>query len=355
MPRFAPEPPARTGVAIDTAVVLINLGTPESPTAPALRRYLKEFLSDPRVVEIPKLLWWPILNGLILNLRPKQSAAKYAAVWQPEGSPLRFHSERQAKLLKGFLGARGHRLAVVSAMRYGQPALASVLDGLKADGVRRILLLPMYPQYAASTTATAIDAACRWLMKTRNQPEIRAIRDFHDHPGYIAALEQSVRQHWQRNGPLGDDGRLLISFHGLPKRSVDLGDPYFAECQTTGRLLAERLQLAPEQFLITFQSRFGKAQWLQPYTAPTLRAWGKQGVRRVDALCPGFVADCLETLEEIAIEGRAEFLHAGGKAYHYIPALNENEDWLHSLADLVEQHLAGWPTAAQTADDCHIQ
>ncbi|MDR2187869.1 MAG: ferrochelatase [Azonexus sp.] len=346
MPRFAPEPPVRTDVASAAAVVLINLGTPESPTAPAVRRYLKEFLSDPRVVEIPKLLWWPILNGVILNRRPKQSAAKYAAVWQPEGSPLRLHSARQAKLLQGFLGARGYPVTVVCAMRYGQPALGRVLDGLKAEGVGRVLLLPMYPQYAASTTATALDAACHWLLKTRRQPEIRTVRDFHDHPGYLAALEQAVRKHWQQNGPLGDDGRLLISFHGLPKRSVDLGDPYFDQCQTTGRLLAERLQLPPQQFLISFQSRFGQAAWLQPYTAPTLRDWGRQGVRRVDALCPGFVADCLETLEEIAIEGRREFLDAGGKTYHYIPALNENEDWLRALADLAEQHLAGWLTAA---------
>lgn len=349
MPRFAPEPSIRHGTAPATAVVLVNLGTPDAATAPALRRYLKEFLSDPRVVEIPKLLWWPILNGIILNLRPKQSAAKYATVWQPEGSPLRVHTERQAKLLKGYLGERGHRLAVAWAMRYGQPSLASVLDGLKADGIGRILLLPMYPQYAASTTATVVDAASRWLLRTRNQPELRFVRDFHDHAGYLAALEQSVRKHWQQHGPLGADDRLLISFHGLPKRSVDLGDPYFAECQTTGRLLAERLNLAPGQFLICFQSRFGKAEWLQPYTAPTLHDWGRQGICRVDVLCPGFVADCLETLEEIAQEGRADFLQAGGREYHYIPALNENDDWLRALADLAEQHLAGWPTAAPAA------
>jgi ferrochelatase len=349
VPRFRLEPSIQPGAAPTTAVVLINLGTPEAATAPALRRYLRQFLSDPRIVEIPRMLWWPILHGVILPSRPKKSAAKYAAIWQPEGSPLRLHTERQAKLLKGFLSERGHRVAVAWAMRYGRPALGEVLDNLKADGVRRILLLPMYPQYAASTTATVVDEACRWLLQTRNQPELRIVRDFHGHAGYLAALEHSVRLHWRQHGPLGADDRLLISFHGLPKRSVDLGDPYFAECQTTGWLLAERLQLPPGQIQICFQSRFGKAEWLQPYTAPTLRNWGRQGIRRVDVLCPGFVADCLETLEEIAQEGRADFLTAGGKEYHYIPALNENDDWLRALTDIAENHLAGWPTGPATA------
>jgi ferrochelatase len=351
MPRFHPEPPARPGASPATAVVLVNLGTPDAATAPALRRYLRQFLADPRVVEIPRLLWWPILHGLILPRRPAQSAAKYTAIWQAEGSPLRFHTERQAKLLKGLLGERGQRVMVAWAMRYGQPAIGDVLAGLKAEGIRRILLLPMYPQYAASTTATVVDDACRWLQQTRNQPEMRFVRDFHDHPGYIAALEHTVRLHWQRHGPLGPDDRLLLSFHGLPQRSADLGDPYPAECQTSGRLLAERLRLPPGQWQIGFQSRFGKATWLQPYTAPTLRDWGRQGIRRVDVICPGFVADCLETLEEIAIEGRADFLAAGGTEYHYIPALNEDSAWLRALADLAESHLAGWPTAAPGAAD----
>ena len=349
MPRFLPEPPYRHGQPATTAVVIVNLGTPDAPDAPSLRRYLKQFLSDPRVVEIPKLAWWPILNGIILNTRPKKSAAKYATVWMPEGSPLRVHTERQAKLLKGLLGQRGHRVTVNWAMRYGSPSIADVLDCLKADGARRILIVPMYPQYAASTTATVVDDAARWLLQTRNQPEMRFVRNFHDHAGYLAALEQSVRKHWQTNGPLGANDRLLISFHGLPKRSLDLGDPYFCECQKTGRLLAERLNLQPEQFQICFQSRFGKAEWLQPYTAPTLHEWGTQGVRRVDVICPGFVADCLETLEEIAQEGRDDFLKAGGKEYHYIPALNEDDAWIAALADLAEQHLAGWETRA--ADD----
>ena len=349
MPRFLPEPPHRHGQPATTAVVLVNLGTPEAPTAPALKRYLKQFLSDPRVVEIPKPLWWLILNGIILNIRPKKSAAKYATVWMPEGSPLRVHTERQAKLLKGLLGQRGHHLTVTWAMRYGAPSIADTLSHLKAEGARRILIIPMYPQYAASTTATVVDDTARWLLQTRNQPEMRFVRNFHDHAGYLAALEQSVRRHWQTNGPLGDRDRLLISFHGLPKRSLDLGDPYFCECHKTGRLLAERLNLKPGQFQICFQSRFGKAEWLQPYTAPTLHEWGSQGVRRVDVICPGFTADCLETLEEIAQEGRDDFLKSGGQEYHYIPALNEDDAWIAALADLAEQHLAGWETHA--ADD----
>jgi protoporphyrin/coproporphyrin ferrochelatase len=344
MPRFLPEPPHRHGQPATTAVVLVNLGTPEAPTAPALKRYLKQFLSDPRVVEIPKPLWWLILNGIILNIRPKKSAAKYATVWMPEGSPLRVHTERQAKLLKGLLGQRGHQLTVTWAMRYGAPSIPDVLARLKTEGARRILLVPMYPQYAASTTATVVDDAARWLLQTRNQPELRFVRNFHDHEGYLTALEQSVRRHWQANGPLGDQDRLLISFHGLPKRSLDLGDPYFCECQKTGRLLAERLNLQAEQFQICFQSRFGKAEWLQPYTAPTLHDWGAKGVRRVDVICPGFTADCLETLEEIAQEGRDDFLKAGGQEYHYIPALNEDDAWIAALADLAEQHLSGWET-----------
>jgi ferrochelatase len=229
-------------------------------------------------------------------------------------------------------------------MRYGHPSIPEVLAKLKTEGANRILLVPMYPQYAASTTATAIDEACAWLQSTRNQPEIRSIRNFHDDEGYLAALESTVRAHWQTHG-LPDAGtRLLISFHGLPRRSLDLGDPYHCECQKTGRLLAERLNLKPEQYAVCFQSRFGRAEWLQPYTAPTLQAWGKAGVRRVDVLCPGFVADCLETLEEIALEGKADFLKAGGKEYHYIPALNEAPRWIEALANLVEGQIQGWPT-----------
>lgn len=344
MSRYLPEPPHRHGTPSSTAILIVNLGTPDEASAPALRRYLKEFLSDPRVVEIPKAIWWLILNGIILNIRPKKSAAKYASVWMKEGSPLRVHTERQAKLLKGLLGERGHHVTVDWAMRYGTRSVPEMLAHLKANGATRILLVPMYPQYAASTTATVVDEACRWLLQLRNQPEMRFVRNFHDDEGYLAALEKSVRQHWQTAGPLGPDDRLLISFHGLPKRSLDLGDPYFCECHKTGRLLAERLQLKPEQYRLCFQSRFGKAEWLQPYTAPTLHALGKEGTKRLDVICPGFTADCLETLEEIAQEGHDDFIAAGGQAYHYIPALNEDAAWIAALANLVERQLGGWDT-----------
>lgn len=344
MSRFRQESPHQHGTAPGTAVVLVNLGTPDAPTAPALKRYLRQFLSDPRVVEIPRPLWWPILNGIILNTRPRRSAQKYAAVWTSEGSPLKVHTERQARFLAGYLGERGHRLTVVWAMRYGTPSLPDPLDRLAASGARRILIVPMYPQYSASTTATVIDEACNWLLSRRNQPEMRFVRNFHDDPGYLDALEQSVRKHWSRHGPLADGDQLIISFHGLPRRSLELGDPYYCECMKTGRLLAERLNLAPERHRICFQSRFGKAEWLKPYTAPTLEALGKTGTRRVDVICPGFVADCLETLEEIAIEGKASFLASGGKEYHHVAALNEDHRWLTVLTSLVERHLAGWPS-----------
>lgn len=344
MPGYLPEPGYRHGSPGQTGVLLINLGTPAAPTAQAVRSYLREFLSDPRVVEIPRPVWWLILNGIILNLRPRRSAAKYASIWTPEGSPLQIHVERQAKLLRGFLGQAGHCLVVDYAMRYGRPSIPARLSHLKAAGCTRILLLPLYPQYAASTTATAIDAAGAWLQAVRNQPEVRTVRSFADHPGYIAALAASVREHWGANGRPASSYRLIMSFHGLPRYTLDKGDPYHCECHKSGRLLAEALGLAQEQYQICFQSRFGRAEWLQPYTAATLRALGKQGLRRVDVICPGFPADCLETLEEIGIEGKAEFIAAGGKEYHYIACLNERDDWMHALADIAAGHVQGWPT-----------
>ncbi|MCP5249928.1 MAG: ferrochelatase [Candidatus Accumulibacter sp.] len=344
MSRYLPEPAFRHGSPTQTAVLLINLGTPEAPTATAVRRYLKEFLWDRRVVEIPRPVWWLILNAIILRVRPRRSAEKYASVWLAEGSPLKVHVERQAKLLRGFLGQAGHRVIVDYAMRYGEPSIPATLSRLKAGGCTRILLLPLYPQYAASTTATAIDAASAWLQSVRNQPEIRTVRSFADHPGYIAALAASVREHWARSGRPDTSYRLVMSFHGLPRYTLDKGDPYHCECQKSGRLLAEALGLAPEQYQICFQSRFGRAEWLQPYTAPTLRALGKQGLQRVDVICPGFPADCLETLEEIAIEGRAEFIDAGGREYHFVPCLNDRHDWLHALTAIAVNHLQGWPT-----------
>ena len=348
MSKIKPEPPHKHGTPPGTAVLLVNLGTPEAPTAPALKRYLRQFLGDSRVVEIPRAIWWLILNGIILNTRPKKSAAKYALVWLAEGSPLKVHTERQAKYLAGYLGERGLQVTVAPAMRYGAPAIPDVLDRLKAAGNTRILVLPMYPQYSATTTATVVDDACRWLLTQRNQPEMRFVRNFHDDPAYIAALAQTVLDHWQKHGRLSAGNQLIISFHGLPRRNLDLGDPYYCECMKTGRLLAESLNLDAEQYKICFQSRFGKAEWLQPYTAPTLEALGKAGTQRVDVICPGFVADCLETLEEIAMEGKESFLTSGGKEFHYIPALNEDHGWLAALTSLVECHLSGWPSKEQS-------
>ena len=344
MPRFAAEPPYTHGSPQQTAVVLINLGTPDAPTPQAVRRYLKEFLSDPRVVEIPRLAWWPILNGLILTTRPRKSAAKYASIWLPEGSPLKVYTERQTALLRTELAARGHHVIVDYAMRYGTPAIPAVLDRLKRAGCTRILLLPLYPQYAASTTATAIDSATAWLKRQRNQPELRYLRAFADDPGYIAALAASVRAHWQAHPRPAEGYRLLLSFHGVPRRTLDLGDPYHCECHKTARLLAAALQLGPDECSIAFQSRFGRAEWLQPYTTATLAEFGRAKLSRLDVLCPGFPADCLETLEEIALEGKAEFLAAGGGQFHYIPAINDRPEWIDALANLAEHQLQTWPT-----------
>ena len=340
MPRSRPEPIYRHDSAPRTGVLLVNLGTPAAPTAAALRPYLKQFLSDPRVVEIPRLVWWPILNGIILTTRPKASAKKYASIWTDEGSPLLVHTVRQTKLLAGYLAKDGYDgLDVDYAMRYGAPSIGDTLDAMRARGCTRILVVPMYPQYSASTTATVVDEVGRSLAQWRNQPEMRFVRNFHDDPGYIDALVKSVREHW---AVAGEPERLLLSFHGVPRRSLDLGDPYHCECHKTGRLVAEGLGVARERVLVTFQSRFGKAEWLKPYTQPTLEQLAAQGVRRVDVMCPGFVADCLETLEEIALECKEAFVEKGGQTFHYIPCLNERDAWIKAMAALVRGHLGNW-------------
>lgn len=340
---FRPEPTIPHGQPARTAIVYCNLGTPDEPSAPALRRYLAEFLADRRVVEIPRLVWWPILHGIILRTRPRKSAAKYASIWLPEGSPLKVWTERQATLLRGYLGERGHQVTVRCAMRYGNPSIASVLDELKAQGVTRVLVLPAYPQYSGTTTASVIDAVTAWSEAVRSLPELRFVNRYHDDPGYIKALARTIRAHWAAHGQ-GD--HLVMSFHGVPERTLHLGDPYHCECHKTARLLAEQLGLAPERFTVTFQSRFGKAKWLEPYTEPTLVAMAKKGLKNVDVVCPGFTSDCLETLEEINMEVREAFLHAGGQAFHYIPCVNDSPEWIRALADLAERHLQGWPTKA---------
>ena len=339
---FLKEPPHTHGSGARSAVVLVNLGTPDAPTSAAVRPYLREFLSDPRVVEIPRLLWWCILNFLILPFRSGQSAKKYASIWAREGSPLKLHTQAQAMLLRGALGERGHDDVIVAmAMRYGSPSLPDVLARLKADGCDRVAILPAYPQYSGTTTGSIYDAVFDHYRKVRNLPELRFVKHYHDDDGYIGALAHSVQAHWDQHGR---PDKLVLSFHGVPKRTLLLGDPYHCECLKTARLLAARLKLSPDQYLVTFQSRFGKAEWLQPYTAPTLQQLGRDGVARVDVLCPGFTSDCLETLEEINMEVRHDFLSAGGKEFHYIPCLNESPQWIAALAEIAEQHMIGWPT-----------
>jgi ferrochelatase len=343
--RYLPEPPPRQGSHAGSAVLLINLGTPDAPTPRAVRRYLRQFLSDPRVIEIPRALWLPILHAIVLTTRPRQSARKYASIWSPSGSPLRVHTERQARLLDERLGPQ---VRVEFAMRYGQPSIPAMLARLKSEGCERVLLFPLYPQYAASTTASALDHASEFLRRTRNVPEIRLVKEFHEHPVYIDALAGLVRDHWRHSGR---PDRLVMSFHGLPRYTHARGDPYSRECHQTARLLAERLALAEGEWQIAFQSRFGRTAWIEPYTASTLSDYGRQGVRRVDVVCPGFVADCLETLEEIGIEGRKTFLDSGGIEFHLLPCLNERADWINALAAIARQHLGGWTerSALQTS------
>ena len=345
---FAKEPPFQHGQPQRTAVLYCNLGTPDSPSTPDVRRFLSEFLGDPRVVEVPRLLWLLILHGIILRLRPAKSGAKYASIWLPEGSPLKIWTEKQAKLLQGWLAQRGHDVQVRYAMRYGSTSIASQLDQLKAEGTTRVLIVPAYPQYSATTTASLFDAVYAWAGKVRSLPELRFVNHYHDDAGYIGALATRVRRHWQDNGR---PDVLLISFHGVPERTLHLGDPYHCECFKTARLLAEELGLSKEQYKVSFQSRLGRAKWLQPYTEPTLIAMGQAGVKRVDVVCPAFTSDCLETLEEINMEAREAFLHAGGKEFHYIPCLNDDPEWITGLCNIAQQHLQGWPTQMPQAPE----
>lgn len=338
---FAPEPKFSHGQPHSTGVLYCNLGTPDAPTAAAVRRYLAEFLADPRVVEIPRVLWLPILYGFILPFRPAKSAAKYATIWTDDGSPLKHWTSKQATLLQGWLGEHGHRVQVRYAMRYGSPSIASQLDALKSDGATRILVLSAYPQYSGTTTASLIDAVNDWARRTRNVPELRFVNRYHDDRAYLGALAGRIQRHWNESGK---PDHFVMSFHGVPQRTLQLGDPYHCECQKTGRMLAAWLGLAKEQYTVSFQSRFGKAKWLEPYTEPTLKALARKGVQRVDVACPGFTSDCLETLEEIAQEGRDAFIAAGGKSFHFIPCLNDEPAWIAALGAIAAKHMGGWPT-----------
>jgi ferrochelatase len=345
MAYYNPEPPYQHGDQLKVGILLANLGTPDAPTAKALRPYLQQFLMDRRVVEIPRFIWCWILHCIILVIRPKKSAEKYAQVWSKEGSPLLVHAQKQTKMLEGFLAQHIQSpFAVALGMSYGNPSMKQAIETLKAQHCDKILVFPLYPQYAASSTGAAFDSVWRVLLKMRNVPAIRTIRHYHDHPAYIAALAANVREHWRING--GKPNKLVMSFHGVPKFHLLKGDPYHCECHKTGRLLAEALELGKEEYVVAFQSRFGKQEWLKPYLATTLEELGKAKTKRIDVICPGFSSDCLETLEEIAMEGQHIFQSNGGGDYHYIPALNESELWIQAMTEITLEHLQGWVSAS---------
>ena len=320
-----------------TGVLLTNLGTPAAPTADALRPYLKEFLSDPRVIELPKWKWWPILHGIILRVRPAKSAKLYASVWTPEGSPLMQISRAQtAKLQNHLATAAPGDVSVKLAMRYGEPAIGKVLREFQDQGINRIVVLPLYPQYAGATVGSTFDAVMQEIGKWRWIPELHFINSYHDHPRYIQALSHSIHAHIQQHG---QPQKLVFSYHGMPQRYFDDGDPYYCFCQKTTRLVAENLGLAEETYVTSFQSRFGREEWLKPDTSSTLQQLARTGTKHVAVICPGFSADCLETIEEIGQENRHLFAEAGGESYHYIPALNDSDAHIAMMATLLERYI----------------
>jgi len=322
-------------------VLITNLGTPEAPTPRAIRKYLAEFLWDPRVVEIPRPIWWLILHGIILRTRPRAKSGDYEKIWTDEGSPLLVISKQQREALQTKLSNLcSGPVKVELAMRYGQPSIASALENLKAQGARRILLFPLYPQYSASTTASTFDAVANEFMQQRWMPELRIVINYGADESYINACATQIQKHWDSHS---QSQKLIFSFHGLPKRNLELGDPYHCECHQTARLIAEKLNLNESQWQLTFQSRFGKAEWMQPYTIKTMEELPGEGVKSIDVFCPGFSADCIETLEEISLENRDVFLQAGGEAFSYIPALNAEAAHIDALANIVMQHTQGWP------------
>lgn len=321
-------------------ILLTNLGTPDEATPKALKRYLKEFLSDPRVVEVPRLLWWLILNGVILQFRPRRSAKAYKTVFTEQGSPLMFHTQAQRDAIAQQMQQQyGDKVVVEFAMRYGNPDYDSVLQNMFAQGVRKLLVLPLYPQYSASTSASSFDQLARNFMRRRWLPDLRFVSHYPDYPPFIAAAADKIRQHWQQ---YGQADKLILSYHGIPKRYLTNGDPYHCECYKTSRLIAEQLGLSSEQYQTTFQSRFGREEWLKPYTDETLKALPGQGVKSVQVFCPGFSADCLETIEEIGEENREYFMHAGGQRYEYISALNAESGHISALCQLINDNLHGW-------------
>ena len=333
-----------------TGILITNLGTPDAATPEALRKYLAEFLTDPRVIETPKLIWWPILYGIVLTLRPRRSAAAYAKIWTVEGSPLRAISQRQTSAIVKLLKEKsGETIMVELAMRYGNPSIRSALEKMHAANVRRLLVFPLYPQYSATTTASIFDVVTDVLKTWRWLPELRMISHYHDDPGYISALEESIRVYWAKHGrPV----KLLFSFHGLPKKYFDAGDPYYCECLKTAGLVAGQLHLEDGQWSVAFQSRFGPMEWLKPYTGEVLKNWARSGVSNVHVICPGFSADCLETLEEIQIRYQKVFLDAGGKQFSYIPALNNDPNHIEVLTNIILKHAQGWEMNTPLVTGC---
>jgi ferrochelatase len=347
MPRFLPEspdphsldsdPPARADTP--TGVLMVNLGTPDTPTAGAIRRYLGEFLSDRRVIELSPWLWQPILRGAVLTLRPRKLVPRYKEIWLDEGSPLLVYSVALAQAVGKALREAGVDARVEVGMRYGNPSIGSALARLRDQGCERILVLPLYPQYASSTTGTVVDGVASCVARLRNQPELRFVKRYNTDPAYIGALASHVQQFWQKQGK---PQRLLLSFHGLPRVTVEQGDPYHRDCMETAQALRQSLGDDGRLVYVTFQSRFGAQRWLEPYTLPTLKAWAGQGVTEVDVMCPGFLADCLETLEEIQVQCRDAFLSSGGTRFRYLPCLNDDASWAGGMAAFVRRQTADW-------------
>ncbi|MBC7984037.1 MAG: ferrochelatase [Candidatus Obscuribacterales bacterium] len=322
--------------AVKTGLLLVNLGTPTAPTPDAVRRFLAEFLSDRRVVELSPLLWWPILHGVILRLRPKKSAHAYAQIWTPSGSPLLVQSTALSDALRLQLETTfGNQVTVALGMTYGQPSLAGALRTLRDQQVNQLIVLPLYPQYSGTTTASVFDRVARELKTWRNIPSLHFIGDYHDDANYIAALAHSVREHWLTQ----PRDHLFLSFHGVPQRCIDKGDPYLQQCKRTGELIAARLNLKPDEWSMAFQSRFGRVQWIKPYTEEVLREYAKRGPKNLTVLCPGFAVDCLETLEEIALRNRADFIAAGGERFNYVPCLNARPAHVEAMSHLVQRYL----------------
>ncbi len=349
MKEYSARSNSKHGESGRIGVLLTNLGTPDAPTKKALRPYLKEFLSDPRVIELPRFRWWLVLNLLILNTRPKKSAELYQKIWTKEGSPLLVITEKQAAKLERELQAQfGEQIIVEIGMGYGNPSIASALAALRERGMEKLLVLPLFPHYSGTTTASMFDAVTNALQKWRAIPEFRMVMNYHDEPGYITALARVTQELWDREGK---PEKLVMSFHGIPLRYSQGGDPYFAQCHKTGRMLAEALDLGTDHYIISFQSLFGKEEWLRPYTDETLRQLAASGTKAVDVICPGFLGDCLETLEEIDGLNRELFLHAGGERFRYIPCLNDRNDLIQCLAQLVVRHTQGWEVAGNTSTE----